>query len=60
MKWNAIEPSRSMFTSPGAGALVSWAQANNKMVREHTLLWHSQLPTRASSTTLVSTLAFVI
>lgn len=45
MKWGSLEANRGSYNWGGADFLADWAAENGKLVRGHTLIWHSQLPT---------------
>ncbi|CUA67900.1 hypothetical protein RSOLAG22IIIB_13561 [Rhizoctonia solani] len=59
-KWDSIEPSQNGFNFNGFDTLVNWAVANGKIVRGHTFVWHSQLPSWVSSISNSGTLTSVI
>ena len=49
MKWEALNPAPGVYDWAAAEALIANAEANDQVVRGHTLVWHNQLPTWITS-----------
>jgi endo-1,4-beta-xylanase len=59
-KWQTIEATQNNFNFNDLDFLVNWAQTNGKLVRGHTTVWHSQLPSWVDQISNKATLTSVI
>ncbi|KAM0449681.1 hypothetical protein ACHAO4_007346 [Trichoderma viride] len=60
MKWQSLEPNQGQYNWGDADYLVNFAQQNGKVIRGHTLIWHSQLPNWVNNINNADTLRQVI
>jgi len=56
MKWGSLEATQGQYNWAPADEVVDWATTNGKLIRGHTLIWHSQLPAWVEGITDAETL----
>jgi len=44
LKWGPLRPTRDQFAFENADLIVDFAEANDMVLRGHTLVWHNMLP----------------
>jgi len=50
MKWEAVEPTQGTYDWAPADKLIDYARKHGQLVRGHTLVWHSQIPSWINET----------
>jgi endo-1,4-beta-xylanase len=50
MKWESVEPTQGTYDWAPADKLIDYARNHGQLVRGHTLVWHSQIPSWVNET----------
>jgi endo-1,4-beta-xylanase len=54
MKWESVEPQQGVLDFTAGDRLIAFARAHRQLVRGHTLVWHSQIPSWLTAGTFTS------